>query len=146
MNSPFFEWLLRASWQAAVLTVLVLCVQFCLRKRLDGRWRHLLWFLVLARLVMPWSPPSPVSLFNYVHFERLPAVAAQPQVTPAPVQTAGPARVTDPEVSAPALPTPDVHPSPQGRPSSSCWSTALSRRRRPVWWESSKTSTRFSGA
>jgi beta-lactamase regulating signal transducer with metallopeptidase domain/peroxiredoxin len=72
MNTPlpaFFGWLLRSSWQAGILTVLVLVVQFCLRKRLDGRWRHLLWLLVLARLAMPFSPPSPASLFNYLRFE-----------------------------------------------------------------------------
>jgi beta-lactamase regulating signal transducer with metallopeptidase domain len=70
VSQAFFEWLLRSSWQAAVLTVLVVLVQYSLGKRLDGRWRHLLWFLVVTRLVMPWSPPSPASLFNYVHFER----------------------------------------------------------------------------
>ena len=33
----FFGWLLRSSWQAALLTILVLLAQFCLGKRLDGR-------------------------------------------------------------------------------------------------------------
>lgn len=72
MNStlaPFFGWLLRASAQGAVLAILVLLAQFFLRKRLDARWRHLLWLLVLARLAMPFSPPSPASLFNYVRLE-----------------------------------------------------------------------------
>jgi beta-lactamase regulating signal transducer with metallopeptidase domain/thiol-disulfide isomerase/thioredoxin len=79
MNTPwaaFFEWLPRSSGQAAVLTVLVLLVQFSLGKRLDGRWRHLLWFLVVARLLLPWSPPSPASVYNYLRIERHPASAA----------------------------------------------------------------------
>jgi beta-lactamase regulating signal transducer with metallopeptidase domain len=68
-TSFFFAWLLRSSWQAAILTVLVLLAQFCLGKRLDGRWRHLLWLLVLARLAIPFSPSSPASVFNYLRFD-----------------------------------------------------------------------------
>lgn len=87
---PFFAWLLRSSWQAAVLTVLILLAQFCLGKRLDGRWRHLLWFLVVIRLLLPWTPPSPVSLFNYFSLHSAPAVrpdkpTAFPDVAPPPV-------------------------------------------------------------
>ncbi|HEY3915363.1 MAG TPA: M56 family metallopeptidase, partial [Verrucomicrobiae bacterium] len=78
----FFSWLLRASWQASVLTGLVLLAQFFLRKRLDGRWRHLLWLLVMARLSMPFSPPSPASLFNYLRVE--PAIPAHRQIVPTP--------------------------------------------------------------
>jgi hypothetical protein len=71
---PFFGWLLRSSGQAAILTVLILLAQACLKKRLDGRWRHLLWLLVLVRLALPVSLPSPASLFNYLRLD--PAVAA----------------------------------------------------------------------
>ena len=98
MNPPlhsFFEWLLRSPGQAGVLTVLVLLAQFGLGKRLDGRWRHLLWFLVLARLVLPWSPPSPASLYNYVYFER--PAASRPPSPPAPALAA----MAAPEISAP---------------------------------------------
>ncbi len=120
--SSFLGWLLRSSWQAAVLTVLVLLAQFCLRKRLDGRWRHLLWLLVLARLAMPFSPPSSASLFNYLRFEPAPTrphtvpsvdFAAMPQEPPIEVQpSVSPqiARVTElptaKTASAPVLPMP----------------------------------------
>ena len=78
--TSFLGWLLRSSWQAAILTVLVLLAQLCLRQRLDGRWRHLLWLLVLARLAIPFSPPSPASLFNYLPVE---SAVALPQTVPA---------------------------------------------------------------
>ncbi|XHR27205.1 MAG: M56 family metallopeptidase [Chthoniobacteraceae bacterium] len=61
-----FEWLLRSSWQGAVLIVAVLLVQTALRRRLSARWRFNLWFLVLARLLLPFSPESALSVFNFV--------------------------------------------------------------------------------
>ena len=80
--------LLRISWQASILIVLVLAAQWCCGNRLPPRWRYALWMLVLLRLALPWSFPSPVSLFNVV---KVPA-AAQPM-------EAGP--VSDTRVDAP---------------------------------------------
>ena len=54
----------RSSWQASVLAVVVLLVQFMLRRHLSARWRHALWGIVLLRLIIPVTPPSPWSLFN----------------------------------------------------------------------------------
>lgn len=59
-----FDWLIRASWQASVLVAIVLFTQWLFRKWLSPGWRYALWLLVLARLVMPVSPQSPLSLFN----------------------------------------------------------------------------------
>jgi beta-lactamase regulating signal transducer with metallopeptidase domain len=58
--------LLKASWQAAVLIVLVLGVQWALGRRLSPRARYALWLLVAVRLALPWTVPSPLSLFNVV--------------------------------------------------------------------------------
>ena len=60
--------LLKASWQAAVIILLVLAAQFALGRRLKPRWRDGLWLLVVARLALPWTLPSAVSLFNVVTF------------------------------------------------------------------------------
>jgi beta-lactamase regulating signal transducer with metallopeptidase domain len=59
-----FDWVLRTSWQAGVLAGLVLLAQFIFRKKLSPGWRYGLWLLLLARLLMPNSPPSAVSIFN----------------------------------------------------------------------------------
>jgi beta-lactamase regulating signal transducer with metallopeptidase domain len=82
---PFFGWLLRSSGQAAILTVLILLVKTCLKQRLDGRWRHLLWLLVLVRLALPVSPPSPASLFNYLRFTQATAAVSRAPESPTPV-------------------------------------------------------------
>src|SRR5438045_3267390 len=59
--------LLKASWQSAVLIVLVLIVQRGFNQRLGPRWRYSLWLLVVVRLALPWTMPAPVSLFNMVN-------------------------------------------------------------------------------
>jgi bla regulator protein blaR1 len=57
-------WLLLATWQGSVLVGVVLIVQALLGPRLPSRWRCALWWVVLARLLLPMSLASPVSLFN----------------------------------------------------------------------------------
>jgi beta-lactamase regulating signal transducer with metallopeptidase domain len=58
--------LLKASWQAGVIILLVLAAQWVLGRRLNPRWRHGLWLLVALRLALPWTIPSAASLFNLV--------------------------------------------------------------------------------
>ena len=60
-----FSWLLTASWQASVLVALVLFLQSTLRSRLNPRWYHALWLLVVARLLLPALPESALSLFQF---------------------------------------------------------------------------------
>ena len=67
----YFSRLIRASWQAAVLVLIILAVQAVFRRRLDARWRYSLWLLVVARLLLPEAPRSSMSLFNYAGLESL---------------------------------------------------------------------------
>jgi beta-lactamase regulating signal transducer with metallopeptidase domain/ankyrin repeat protein len=60
-----FAWVFEASWQASVLVVLVLLLQMTLRGRLNPRWYHALWLLVILRLVLPILPESALSLFQF---------------------------------------------------------------------------------
>ncbi len=61
---PVFLAILRASWQASFLIAAILLVQHLFQKYLTARWRYVLWFLVVARLVMPSLPESYFSIFN----------------------------------------------------------------------------------
>src|SRR4051812_16972312 len=58
------DWLLRASWQAAILAVMVLVVTWLLRRWLAASARYALFLLVAARLLMPMMPQSSLSVFN----------------------------------------------------------------------------------
>src|SRR5208282_5360581 len=79
--------LLRMSGQASILIVLVLAAQWLCGRRLQPRWRCALWLLVLLRLALPWTIPSPASLFNVL---KLPAAAQHtpPETAPAPMMDA----------------------------------------------------------
>jgi beta-lactamase regulating signal transducer with metallopeptidase domain/DNA-binding beta-propeller fold protein YncE len=87
-----FVWLLRVSWQASVLAVIILAIQRVFQKQLGPRWRYALWFLLIARLALPILPSSPVSIFNLAasHETRAGAPAAVDQAhfdtTPTPAQ------------------------------------------------------------
>lgn len=75
MGFEFQGWLLRASWQAGVLAVVVLGLQRLLGKRLVPAWRYRLWLLVVARLILPAQPVSTTSIHNLA---RLPGRTPEP--------------------------------------------------------------------
>jgi beta-lactamase regulating signal transducer with metallopeptidase domain/uncharacterized GH25 family protein len=106
------NWLLNHSLQAGALVLLVLAVQWLFRRRLAGRWRFALWWIVLARLLLPFNPQSVVSLFNIIQ----PAVKLEGPRYAAPVPPAMPARNNAVQLSRPAvLPVPN-HLSPAENP------------------------------
>jgi beta-lactamase regulating signal transducer with metallopeptidase domain/Tol biopolymer transport system component len=61
---PFFQWLVKVSFQASILVCLILLIRFVLRERLPIRWHYYLWLLLLVRLSLPWSPQSRLSIYN----------------------------------------------------------------------------------
>ena len=87
------NWLLNHSLQAGALVLLVLAVQWLFRRQLASRWRFALWWIVLARLLLPFSPQSAVSVFNFfqpnIHVEgprySTPVEPAAVKVNPAQV-------------------------------------------------------------
>lgn len=77
----FLDALLRASWRATVLVAVMLLLQRLLRRWLTPRWRHALWLIVVARLLLPVAPASSWSLSNVT--PALPArLIARARVTP----------------------------------------------------------------
>lgn len=118
----WLNWLLNHSLQAGSLVVLVLLVQWLFRRQLTNRWRFALWWIVLARLLLPFNPASTLSLFNVfrptveINGPRYPApapmkttvatsrpttAAAMPVVPPETVAQS-PAPVTTEPMAAPA--------------------------------------------
>ena len=63
---PIFDWLLRATLQAALLFCLIMLIKLIVRGRLPIRWHYCLWLLLLIRLATPWLPESKISIFNWV--------------------------------------------------------------------------------
>jgi prepilin-type processing-associated H-X9-DG protein len=61
--SGTFTWVLRTTWQASLLAVLVVTAQWLLGKRLTARTRYWLWGVVVLRLVLPPLPETRWTLF-----------------------------------------------------------------------------------
>lgn len=61
----FTVWLLQVSGRTSVVIGLVLLAQWLFQKKLTPRWRYCLWSLVVIRLMLPVSPESVFSIFNY---------------------------------------------------------------------------------
>src|SRR5688572_14078851 len=98
--------LLKASWQGAVLILLVLAVQWAFGRRLNPRWRYGLWLLVLMRLALPWTIPAPMSLFNVLNFHGMSASSGSLRAAPSHPNSAAQSTVAvsaQPTAGAPAL-------------------------------------------
>jgi bla regulator protein blaR1 len=50
---PVYEWLLSATLRASVLVVVILALQYVLRRWLPAAWRHALWLPMLGVLLVP---------------------------------------------------------------------------------------------
>ena len=99
LESTYLPSLLKASWQGGLLILLVLALQWLLRRRLSPHWRYGLWLLVALRLALPWTVPSPVSVFNLLNLFR------------APVGATGAARLPEAPVLLPATSASAAQPS-----------------------------------
>jgi bla regulator protein BlaR1 len=58
------QWLWQWTWQASVVIGLVLLVRWTIFRGPLVRWRSALWFIVLAKLLLPVHPQSDFSVFN----------------------------------------------------------------------------------
>ncbi len=90
-------WVAHASWQAAILGLIVLGVSRIPRSYLPAGWRSGLWLVVFARLALPVAPPAPISPWR---------LAAPPTLDrpPSAVEAGQTAVPSDPSPPAPVVP------------------------------------------
>jgi beta-lactamase regulating signal transducer with metallopeptidase domain/uncharacterized GH25 family protein len=93
------NWLLNHSLQVGALVLLVLLVQWIFRRQLTNRWRFALWWIVLVRLLLPFSPESAVSLFNFFQ----PHVRLEGSRYSVPIQSTALAKNNSVQISPPAV-------------------------------------------
>ncbi|MCZ8521900.1 MULTISPECIES: M56 family metallopeptidase [Paenibacillus] len=76
--STLFLWFLQSTISASLVILLVLLLRRVLQRWLRPRLLHLLWMIVMLRLLLPVLPGSPASMFNVtgVLIERTAEVAA----------------------------------------------------------------------
>ncbi len=66
-----FNWVMMISAKASIFVILLLGVKFALRAKLGVRYHYMLWSVLLIGLLLPWTPASSVSVYNFLDFSRL---------------------------------------------------------------------------
>ncbi len=92
----FLGWLLRASWQASILVLIVLVLQWAFQKKSTAGFRHALWLVVLTRLLLPVSPTSTLSIFNIARFGTGAVVSSDQNSPPITIARVPSAEAIDP--------------------------------------------------
>lgn len=65
-----FDWIWQTSVMAGIMIVLIFLVKWLLKGRLNIRWHYSLWLLLIIRLVLPWAPESPFSIYQFFSLKQ----------------------------------------------------------------------------
>ncbi len=65
--SSLFDWIILSSLMGTILICLILSVKFVFKHKLGANWHYYIWFLLLLRLIIPFTPQSPVSIYNLLN-------------------------------------------------------------------------------
>ena len=61
-----FDWVLTTSAKASIFILFLLGVKFALRHKMGARFQYSIWLVLIIGLVLPWTPNSSVSVYNYL--------------------------------------------------------------------------------
>lgn len=67
-----FNWVIRSSFMASILAVLILLVNYALRNKLDAKWQYAIWMLLIIRLLIPYDIQSPWSIYSLLPNNSVP--------------------------------------------------------------------------
>ncbi|WP_434510316.1 M56 family metallopeptidase [Desulfitobacterium sp. AusDCA] len=64
-----FDWVWQTSAKVSILIICLLMVKFVLKNKISPRLHYLLWSIVIASLLLPWTPQTSFSLYNFSHLK-----------------------------------------------------------------------------
>lgn len=67
--SAIFDWVVISSVMGSILVLLILGVKTAFKSTLNTDWHYYIWFLLLLKLIIPYTPESPVSIYNLVKLD-----------------------------------------------------------------------------
>ncbi|SEK78293.1 Signal transducer regulating beta-lactamase production, contains metallopeptidase domain [Paenibacillus sp. cl141a] len=70
------KWIVETSFVTTVMVVLILAIRMMLKHRMPIKWQYGMWFVLMARMILPWAPESGMSLFNMFPFMERQASSA----------------------------------------------------------------------
>lgn len=72
--TDLFSLILSTTAMASALVLLILIAKWLLKDKLKPRWAYLLWMLLMFRLLLPWTPESSFSMFNWIPLDKHEAI------------------------------------------------------------------------
>jgi len=91
VGESFIDFVLPMLIQSSILIVILLGLDFVLRKKVRAVFRYCIWMLVLVKLVLPTSLASPSGIMYWLSLDlpeltnEEPVIAGQPQIIPQPI-------------------------------------------------------------
>ncbi|MDD4170441.1 MAG: M56 family metallopeptidase [Desulfotomaculaceae bacterium] len=67
MLLDLFNIVLQLSLAGTITAAIILLVKAVAGKRLTARWRYLVWFILIIKLVVPVTVPSSIGVFNLLN-------------------------------------------------------------------------------
>lgn len=72
-----FNLVISSSIKGSFIILCILFLKFIFKNHFGAKWHYLIWFILIIRLMMPYSPNSPLSLFNLMQiFDQTPVLEA----------------------------------------------------------------------
>lgn len=65
-----FSFILSSSLMSVILIFLILAAKYVFKSKQGAKWHYYIWFVLIFRMVLPWSPESSFSVFNIFSFEK----------------------------------------------------------------------------
>lgn len=62
-----FHWVLNTSFSGTMLAGLIILLKSVFKHRFNAAWHYYVWFLLLVKLLIPYVPESPLSIFNVLN-------------------------------------------------------------------------------
>lgn len=63
---PAFKWMFHLSCTASILVLMILLVKILLKNKLGAKFHYAIWFILMLKLIVPFSHESSLSLFNII--------------------------------------------------------------------------------
>lgn len=64
-----FDWVWQTSGKVSILIIFLLMVKFVFKNKISPRLHYLLWSIVIVSLLLPWTPQTSFSLYNFSHLK-----------------------------------------------------------------------------
>ncbi len=61
---PILDWIVISSLMGSILIFLILFAKLVFNNKVSANWHYYIWFLLLLRLIVPFTPESPISIYN----------------------------------------------------------------------------------